>query len=89
MTDFGEDRLKGRGDDVYAALIEAHEGLSESESMALNASLILVLSNLVGDADKVVAAVAQTRTSFDLRRPGPRQQETPQQDPDDIKRSKA
>ena len=38
-----------RPDDFYQALIEAHAGLSEQESAALNARLILLLANQVGD----------------------------------------
>lgn len=38
-----------RPDDSYAALIAAHEGLSEAESHALNARLILILMNQIGD----------------------------------------
>lgn len=36
-------------DDFYAALIAAHEGLSDDESAALNARLILILANQIGD----------------------------------------
>lgn len=36
-------------DGVYAALLEAHDGLSEAESAALNARLILILANHIGD----------------------------------------
>ena len=45
-------------DDFYEALIAAHEGLSEEESHALNARLILVLANQVGDLDVLKAAIA-------------------------------
>lgn len=38
-----------RPDDFYAALLAAHEGLSKPESDALNARLVLVLANHVGD----------------------------------------
>lgn len=38
-----------RPDESYAALIAAHEGLSEAESHALNARLILILMNQIGD----------------------------------------
>lgn len=38
-----------RVDDFYAELIAAHEGLSKEESDALNARLVLVLANHVGD----------------------------------------
>ena len=43
-----------RPDDIYAKLIAAHEGLSEPESHAMNARLILLLINHIGD-EKVVA----------------------------------
>jgi len=37
------------GDDFYEALIAAHAGLTESASYALNARLVLILANHVGD----------------------------------------
>lgn len=37
------------GDDFYEALIQAHQGLSDEQSAALNARLILLLANQVGD----------------------------------------
>ena len=36
-------------DDAYALLLEAHEGLTKDQSDALNARLILVLMNHIGD----------------------------------------
>ena len=36
-------------DDFYAELLAAHEGLSKEDSDALNARLVLVLANHVGD----------------------------------------
>ena len=36
-------------DDFYAELLAAHEGLSKVDSDALNARLILVLANQIGD----------------------------------------
>ena len=36
-------------DDFYADLIDAHEGLSKEDSDALNARLILILTNHVGN----------------------------------------
>ncbi len=38
-------------DGFYDELIRLHEGLSEDESHALNARLILVLCNHIGDRD--------------------------------------
>lgn len=45
-------------DDVYAALLRAHEGLSEPEMHALNARLILLLANHIGDATVIGQAIA-------------------------------
>jgi len=61
LPELSLDRLGGRADDVYAALLAAHDGLSEEDSNALNARLILILANLAGDADKVIAAVEAAR----------------------------
>ncbi|MES0827901.1 DUF2783 domain-containing protein [Ruegeria sp. SCP11] len=44
-------------DDFYAGLLAAHEGLSKTDSDALNARLILVLANHIGDADVLTQAV--------------------------------
>ena len=44
-------------DDAYALLLAAHEGLSKAESDALNARLILVLMNHVGDMQVIRAAL--------------------------------
>ena len=40
-----------RPDDFYAALLALHEGRSKEESDAINARLILLLANHVGDAE--------------------------------------
>ena len=50
-------------DDFYEALIEAHAGLSEDESMRLNARLILLLANHIGERvilDQAIAAAKAT-----------------------------
>lgn len=36
-------------DDAYAALIAAHDGMTKPQSDALNARLILILMNHIGD----------------------------------------
>lgn len=36
-------------DDFYAELLSTHEGLSTAESNALNARLVLILANHIGD----------------------------------------
>lgn len=48
-------------DDFYAALIAAHEGLSDAESAALNARLILILANQIGDQSVLEAALQAAR----------------------------
>ncbi|PIV75214.1 MAG: hypothetical protein COW55_06315 [Rhodobacteraceae bacterium CG17_big_fil_post_rev_8_21_14_2_50_65_11] len=44
-------------DDFYAELLAAHEGLTKAESDALNARLVLVLANHIGDRGVLSAAL--------------------------------
>ena len=37
------------GDDFYELLLKAHDGLNKEESEALNARLIILLANHIGD----------------------------------------
>jgi Protein of unknown function (DUF2783) len=60
-----EDGFAGHGDDFYEALIRAHAGLSEAESHALNARLVLILANHVGDLDAIKEAIALARRSLE------------------------
>jgi Protein of unknown function (DUF2783) len=62
-----EDNFAGRGDDFYEALIRAHEGLSEAESHTLNARLVLILANQIGDLDVLQEALALARRSLEPR----------------------
>ena len=48
-------------DDFYAELLAAHEGLTKAESDALNARLILILANHVGDREALRQALAAAR----------------------------
>lgn len=48
-------------DDFYAELIHAHEGMSDEESAAFNARLILILANHIGDNAALSAALAAAR----------------------------
>jgi hypothetical protein len=52
-------------DDFYQALIDAHAGLTEAQSAALNARLILLLANQVGDLDTLREAIAAARDGLD------------------------
>ncbi|MDE0210157.1 MAG: DUF2783 domain-containing protein [Boseongicola sp.] len=44
-------------DGFYEALLKAHEGLSDKESVELNARLVLVLANQIGDPATLAAAI--------------------------------
>jgi len=52
-------------DDYYEALLTAHQGLSTEESHALNARLVLLLSNHIGDLDVIKAALRVARGRAD------------------------
>lgn len=45
-------------DAAFRLIIEAHRGLSEAESQALNARLVLILANHIGDLAVLKEAVA-------------------------------
>ena len=59
-----EDRLGANGDDFYVALLDAHSGLSEADSTRLNARLILLLANEVGDIDRLKRVIGQARSGL-------------------------
>jgi hypothetical protein len=48
-------------DDFYEALIDMHRDLSENQSQAANAQLILLLANHIGDAEVLRAAMLAAR----------------------------
>ena len=60
-----EEGFCGRGDVFYEALIRAHEDLSEGESHTLNARLVLILANHIGDLDVLRGALALARRSLE------------------------
>jgi len=49
------------GDDFYDALITAHRGLSDAQSELLNARLVLLLANHIGDLGVLREALALAR----------------------------
>ena len=49
------------GDDFYEALIETHRDLSDEQSAMLNARLILLLANHIGDMAVLREAMAIAR----------------------------
>ncbi len=44
-------------DGFYAALVAAHEGLGDADSALLNARLVMLLANQVGDAATLQACI--------------------------------
>ncbi|MEY8829948.1 DUF2783 domain-containing protein [Sedimentitalea sp. XS_ASV28] len=57
------DRLSPDQDDFYNTLIQAHEGLSEAQSHAMNARLILLMANRIGDL-AVLTDLIETARSY-------------------------
>ncbi len=49
------------GDDFYEMLMDAHRELTDEQSEALNARLILLLANHVGELDVLAQALALAR----------------------------
>jgi len=52
-------------DEFYEELVELHRGLSDEESALVNAKLILLLANHIGDMDVLRAAIAAAREDQD------------------------
>ena len=55
------DNLGPYQDDFYNALMDAHVGLSEEASHALNARLVLMLANRVGDIETLKDILEKAR----------------------------
>ena len=51
-------------DDFYEVLIKAPDGLSDGESRRLNAKIILLLANAVGNKDLLEEIILTARKSF-------------------------
>ena len=45
-------------DDAFRAIVEAHRGLTDEQSAELDAALVLILANHIGDIDVLREAVA-------------------------------
>ena len=44
-------------DDAFRAIVEAHRGLTDEESAELDAALVLILANHIGDLDVLREAI--------------------------------
>jgi hypothetical protein len=58
MTTLDTQRPMDGHDEFYQALLTAHEALTKAESDALNARLVLVLANQIGDLALLKQALA-------------------------------
>ena len=56
-------------DDFYEALIDAHQGLAAPQSEALNARLVLLLANHIGNLGVLKQALAAARAGADATKP--------------------
>lgn len=63
MTKIYPDRLSPQQDDFYNALMDAHSGLPTEESHALNARLVLLMANQIGDLD-ILRELLETGRSY-------------------------
>ena len=54
-------------DRLYAVLIDAHNGLTDADSVALNARLVLLLANHIGDEAVLREALEVARKSIGSR----------------------
>ena len=52
-------------DDFYERLIATHRGLTDAQSALVNARLILLLANHIGDSDVLAQAMAAARDGVD------------------------
>jgi hypothetical protein len=50
-----------RPDDAFRMVVEAHRGLSDEQSADLDAALVLVLANHIGDPDVLREAIELAR----------------------------
>lgn len=60
-----DDKLGAQSDAFYNALMDIHEGLTEAESHALNARLVLILANEIGDLDRLKSLFDTGRAARD------------------------
>jgi hypothetical protein len=72
MTALDTDSKFPDPDLAYRALIDAHRGLSDEESAALNSRLVLILANHIGEQAVLQDALALARRSMEQTDAEPR-----------------
>jgi hypothetical protein len=63
-------------DDFYESLIDMHRDLTADQSQLVNAKLILLLANQIGDHDLLLQAMAKAREGVASERGWPRVSKT-------------
>ena len=53
-----------QGDDFYELLVDGHRGLSDAQSELMNARLVLLLANHIGDLGVLRQAIATARPTL-------------------------
>jgi hypothetical protein len=61
MSKLRKERFLAEHDGFYARLLAVHRDLTEAESHALNARLVLILANHIGDPEVLGEALALAR----------------------------
>lgn len=64
MSTLKSDLNLANPDDIYNLIVDAHKGLTSEQSEKLNAALVLLLANHVGDEAVIRAALAAARRSL-------------------------
>ena len=57
------------GDEFYELLVQAHQGLSDAQSELMNARLVLLLANHIGDLRVLREALFAARPSMETTPP--------------------
>ena len=60
-----EFNLGPESDALFNDLMKAHEGLDREQSEQLNAGLILILMNHIGEPEVIRAAISRARATLD------------------------
>ena len=60
-----EFNLGPESDALFNDLMKAHEGLDSEQSEQLNAGLILILMNHIGEPEVIRAAISRARAALD------------------------
>ena len=60
-----EFNLGPESDALFNDLMKAHEGLDREQSEQLNAGLILILMNQIGEPEVIRAAISRARAALD------------------------